>query len=232
MQNVRDEFERREKEVNAFFKFLHQTLRTDAKLFFESNRTWKRRPIDITLSKILKSSAYLVLYNLVESTVRLAVARLNGAMSEDGLTYTDAEEDIRNLWVDARLKDLAKGADHGRYLDVVRKLVQDVHDGKIAGIPEDHVPGLGNFDARRMRGLADAYGFRKNTLTAERRSTKLKVVKDRRNALAHGHKSFAELSADDSPEDLEGTKTAVLVYLREFIRHVSQHVEERGYRVS
>ena len=35
MQNVRDEFERREKEVNAFFKFLHQTLRTDAKLFFE-----------------------------------------------------------------------------------------------------------------------------------------------------------------------------------------------------
>lgn len=232
MKNVRGEFERREKEVNAFFKFLHQTLRTDAKLFFQKNRTWRHRPIDMSLSKILKSSAYLVLYNLVESTVTLAVARLNGAMREEGLTYADAEQRIRDLWVRARLTNLANGANHGRYLEFVRKLVQDVNDGKTAEIPEDFIPVSGNFDAGKMRELASAYGFRTNTLTAERGSKKLRIVKDRRNDLAHGIQSFAELSADDTIEDLEDTKKAVFVYLREFIRHVSHHVDRRGYRVS
>ena len=232
MQNVRDEFERREKEVNAFFKFLRQTLTTGVKLSFESKKTWKRRPIDVSLSKILKSSAYLVLYNLVESTVTLAVSRLNSAMREEGLTYADAEQRIRDLWVDARLKHLANGANHGRYLEEVRKLVQDVQERKTAEIPEDFVPVSGNLDDGKMRELASAYGFRKNTLKAERRSEKLKRVKNRRNALAHGLKSFAELSADDTIEDLEDTKKAVLVYLREFIRHVSHHVDRQGYRVS
>lgn len=232
MQNVRDEFERREKEVNAFFKFLRQTLKENAKLFFESKKTWKHRPIDVSLSKILKSSAYLVLYNLVESTVRLAVARLNGTMREEGLTYADAEQRIRNLWVGASLKHLANGANHGRYLKVVRRLIQDVQEEKTAGIPETFIPVPGSFDAEKMRALAGAYGFRKNTPKAERGSEKLKVVKDRRNDLAHGHKSFAELSADDTLEDLEHTKKAVLVYLREFIKHVGKHIERKGYRVS
>lgn len=232
MQNVRDEFERREKEVNAFFKFLHQALRTDAKLFFASKKTWKRRPIDITLSKILKSSAYLVLYNLMESTVTLAVARLNDAMSEGGLTYADAEECIRSLWVRARLKPLAKGAGHGKYLEVMGKLAQDIQDRKTVEIPERFISVSGNLDAQKMRELASAYGFRENTLTAKRRSKKLKVVKDRRNDLAHGRKSFAELSANDTIEDLEGIKKDVLVCLREFIRHISHHIDRQGYRVS
>lgn len=232
MQNVRDEFERREKEVDAFFKFLRQTLTTGVKLSFESKKTWKLRPIDVSLSKILKSSAYLVLYNLMESTVTLALARLNGAMSEQGLTYADADLRIRNMWVGARLKHLANGANHGTYLEEVRQLVQDVQDRKTVEIPEDHIPVSGNLDAGKMRDLAGAYGFRKNTVIAERRSEKLRIVKDRRNALAHGDKSFAELSADDTLEDLEATKKAVLVYLREFIRHVSKYVDRRGYCVS
>ena len=232
MRSVREEFERREKEVNAFFKFLHQTLRTDAKLFFGRNRTWRHRAIDVSLSKILKSSAYLVLYNLVESTVTLAIRRLNRTMKEEGLTYADAEQRIRDLWVGACLKDLANGANHGTYLDTVRQLVQDVQDGKIAEIPEGFVPVSGNIDAEKMRELAGAYGFRKNTLTAERGSRQLWVVKARRNDLAHGEKSFAELSADDTIEDLDGTKNAVFVYLREFIRHVGHHIDRKGYRVN
>ncbi|MCH8253218.1 MAG: hypothetical protein IID36_12270 [Planctomycetes bacterium] len=232
MQNVRDEFERREKEVNVFFKFLRQTLETDAKLIFEGKKTWKRRPIDVSLPKILKSSAYLVLYNLVESTVTLALARLNGAMSEDGLTYADADECIRKLWVDSCLKDLAAGADHGTYLEVVRKLAQDVQDGQIVEIPAKFSPVSGNLDARKMRELAGAYGFPENTLTAKRGSEKLRLVKERRNDLAHGDKSFAELSADDTIEDLEKTKNHVLAYLREFLRHVRVHVEQQGYRAS
>lgn len=232
MQDVRNEFERRKEEVNTFFKFLRQTLRTDAKLFFESKKTWKHRPIDVSLSKILKSSAYLVLYNLVESTVRSAVARLNGAMGEEGLTYADARQSIRDLWVTSRLRDLANGANHSTYVEKVRKLVEDVQDRKTAEIPEEFIPVPGNFDANSMRELAGMYGFRKNTRTAERRSEKLRVVKNRRNDLAHGVKSFVELSADDTLEDLEVTKRAVLVYLREFTRHVGEHVEKRRYRVS
>lgn len=231
MQNVRDEFERREKEVNAFFKFLNQTLRTDAKLFFENNQTWKLRPIDVSLSKILKSSAYLVLYNLVESTVTLAIARLKDAISEEGLTYADAEECVRKLWVDARLNDLANGANHGRYLETVRQLVQDVQDRKTVEIPQKFNPVSGNVNAQKMRELSSVYGFRKNTLTAERKSNKLEIVRVRRNDLAHGRKSFAELSADDTLEDLEGTKKAVLIYLREFIRHVTEHIDQQGFRV-
>jgi hypothetical protein len=168
----------------------------------------------------------------MESAVTLAVARLNGVMSEGGLTYAEAEECIRNLWVRARLKPLSKGADHGKYLEVVREIAQDVQDRKTVEIPERLIPVSGNLDAKKMRELASAYGFRENTLIAKRRSKKLKVVKDRRNDLAHGRKSFAELSADDTLEDLEDTKKAVLVCLREFIRHVTQHVERKGYRVS
>ena len=231
MKRVREEFERREEEVDAFFKFLRQTLRPDVRLSFERNKTWRHRPINIDLSRILKSSAYLVLYNLVESTVRLAIGRLNTVMSEDGLTYEDALLGIREVWVEANLKALAQGANHGRYLKIVKRLVEDVQERNVAGIPESFIPVDGNFDARKMRDLAVAYGFRRNGVVSGRISYQLKTVKDRRNDLAHGIKSFATLSADDSLQDLEDTKKAVMINLREFIRHVGNHIEQKKYRV-
>jgi len=70
------EYDSRVAEINLYFTFLADILERDAELYYPRARKTKRMIINDDLVKILKANACLLLYNLVESSIRNGLNRI------------------------------------------------------------------------------------------------------------------------------------------------------------
>src|SRR5262249_24808444 len=82
-----------------------------------------------------------------------------------------------------------------------------------------------NVDGRRIREVADSYGFRRPA----KNSDKLLTVKTNRNDLAHGNKSFAEVGRNYDVKELEKIRTEVVTFLEELLANVADYITTRAY---
>ena len=74
MQTVLLDFHTRVQEVNQYFEFLNGLIEKTTKLeVLGDNGEKKIIVIDPDIAKTLKANAFLLLYNLVESTMRNAI---------------------------------------------------------------------------------------------------------------------------------------------------------------
>lgn len=74
MNTVIQDFETRVEEVDKYFIFLESLINETTKLAVsDSAGKYKTQSIDSELAKTLKANGFLLLYNLVESTMRNAI---------------------------------------------------------------------------------------------------------------------------------------------------------------
>ena len=230
MNEVTEYFEERREEVEVYFRFLKQALHEDVHLFFPRKRTWNRRPFDSDTSRILKASGFLVLYNLIECTVRLAIRRLHFTLRENNLSYGDASPEIRSLWVKSFMRDLSKNrASHSTYLTMAQEIANIVANESALEFKEDAIPLAGALDAKRLREIGKSYGLSRFSVSMSADGDYLKTIKDRRNELAHGHESFKKCGGNYSVDDLLAMKKAVIKCMRAFLRNMKRFLENREY---
>ncbi|NES67766.1 MAG: hypothetical protein F6K24_22250, partial [Okeania sp. SIO2D1] len=84
----------------------------------------------------------------------------------------------------------------------------------------------GNIDAQKIKTTAKKYGFSAKTIT---NGNDLLTVKNNRNDLAHGHKSFAEVGKDKSTDELIEIKNNVVKYLRQIIKNIETYLTNQEY---
>jgi hypothetical protein len=90
----------------------------------------------------------------------------------------------------------------------------------------------GNINAKTIYDLAKKYGFSPNTdpkLTNNGQA--LRVVKDKRNDLAHGVFSFQEVGKDFTEQDLLKIKDQVIAYLSQILDNIEDYINNKGFRV-
>ena len=88
----------------------------------------------------------------------------------------------------------------------------------------------GNVDAREIRKIAEKYGFSYQTDSAKTKDGQSLVdIKDKRNDLAHGHKSFKEVGQGKTIEDLLKIKEEVIEYLRQILLNIAIYLENQEY---
>ena len=91
----------------------------------------------------------------------------------------------------------------------------------------------GNVDGRLIKNIAKDYGFSPNTDYGKTGDGKdLLIIKENRNDLAHGFKSFAEVGKAKSPDELIGIKNKVVKYLREILENIEQYLAKQEYLAS
>jgi hypothetical protein len=83
----------------------------------------------------------------------------------------------------------------------------------------------GNVDAKRIRDLADEYGFTRPAANGD----DLVVVKRNRNDLAHGSKSFADVGRDYTVTDIIAMKDKIIIYLRAMLANVAEYILGKQY---
>lgn len=224
------EYEARVGEIDVYFTFLNDIVEKGAGLCYPRARKTKRSAMDDDLVKILKANALLLLYNLIESSIRNGLNAIYDSIKADKLQYEILRRELREIWVHGEFRpDPTRLPENNakRVLEMLELVIKSEHiifDTKV-------LPISGNLDADRVRELSTKYGFSHKTSPSTRGGYHLVRVRQERNNLAHGLKSFKECGRDLTLDSLVEIKRQVVVYIRQILRNMQRFVDRRQYCV-
>ena len=221
----------RDRELEAYMRFLAQLDQKSAALRIPYGTKWRTRKIDDRIVKILKANFFLLLYNLIEASIRDAFQTLYSAVTADGCTVRAIKEDLRLLWIDAAVDKLqSRTANQNSYRDLTRRIVKEAIDDIAASLNADDLRFGGNLDAARIRRSCKDHGVSVRTHPKAKGGEKLRLVKDRRNELAHGTLSFAECGRDYTLPQLVEIRRETLVFVRGILKNVDRYATTKAFR--
>lgn len=189
--------------------------------------------------RILHSSVYLQLYNLVEATINSCLDAVSkAAMRRAKWAPGDLTAELRKEWVRYMARTHLPTTGPDKRLEDAIGLCNHL----VASLPvaefEIERGGGGNWDDRAIKKMATRIGFELRISRRVEREVKrvvrndlgsLALIVELRNALAHGRLSFVDCGQDDSAAELRVLANRVASYLREVIGAFDRYVEEHRY---
>lgn len=234
---IRQEFDKRVEEINSFYEILNiiefeNPLITAKNLNLEISN--QELVLSVNSSKVdtLRSTTYLLLYNLIESTVYNSVTSIFDEISDKGLKYFEIVEEVQKYW----LNNIYKHDDKKKketIIETIMNVAVQIFNNTIVLASNDINYG-GSLDARTIFDTAKS--MRINIVNIQRIYDKnkhgltLQDIKQKRNWLAHGEKSFIEVGSTSSFAQLEEAKEYVFIFLSEFITAVESYIESQHYK--
>lgn len=216
-------FDERYAEIVAYLSFLQNV--EDAAREGTPRLRGTDAPITTEQKKILNSSLYLQLYNLVEATVLRCLEAVVAAIEEAERRPSELGIGLRTEWVRSIARthsDLGPEKRLHAALDLCEQLLQQM---PVKGFKIEPGGG-GNWDDSSIEKICERVGcgltLSPDVVQAAKRHIRddmgaLKLVKNRRNGLAHGSLSFVDCSDGVTVAELKGLATAVGDYLREAV---------------
>lgn len=230
---IRD-FNRRLAEIQKYFELVDRIEELGA--FSTNSITFPSGEyiVDSDLQKILKSHCYLLLYNLVESSIRNGITAIHDVILIEQLTYKDLSPKIKKMWC---LNDLSKSFTDSyikkdTVADNLHKLLKSVLDDEMVSLNTSNIPISGNLDATTIKGLIDMYGFVGNVGVPSREINPIlnRLVKVRCD-LAHGNVSFCDASNQISWSKLVEDKDKLVIYLTHMLNNINDYIDSKKYRI-
>lgn len=171
-----------------------------------------------SLRKTLKATAVLVLYNLMEATVREVVQAIFDELKVRKVSYDDCSDLVKRVVLENHKKH-----NPSRIQAELDQIAFDiVHKTFNSGALFN-----GNVDGRKIREAAKDFGF-KDPSTGKYQH--LLTIKNARNNLAHGFVSFNELGKDMDESSLNEYMRQVKDVLKETIENVQEYINTAAYR--
>ena len=213
---VQNDFRTRAEEVIRYFSFLS--------IFDEKRISFTDSPLGVNLDadeqtalfKTLKANGFLLLYNLIESTLKNAIEAIFDELGNNSVTFDDCRNDVKLIV----LNNLKK-----HNVDKIAPILSNISIDVVAKTFRKEELFSGNVDAKRVREIANSYGFKEPS----RKSDELLTVKTNRNDLAHGNKSFADVGRDFDLARLDKIKTEVLDFLEELLNNINDYIIAKLY---
>lgn len=229
-------FQERLAEVEAYLEFL-STMEAQAQ-HGPPRFHGAEHPISTQQQRILYSSVYLQLYNLVEATMSRCIEAVAEAAKESGRWRpSDLSDSLRKEWVRATARTHENLTPEHRLESALRLCEHLVASLPIAAFDIDKGGG-GNWDDTAIEDISHRLGFQlvvsQPVYSAIKRPIRddlgpLALVKDLRNRLAHGSISFAQCAEDVTVERLVELKGKTVDYLREVVDCFTTYVESFEY---
>ncbi|OLT58596.1 MAE_28990/MAE_18760 family HEPN-like nuclease [Moorena bouillonii] len=217
-----EDFNERSKEVSKYFIVLKNMEQGTIKLSMEGKSGKpKIKQIDPELLKTMKASGFLLLYNLVESTMRNAIEAIFDELQSQGISFDEIKPQLKKIV----LKNLKKRNPDKVILNLTAISIDIIN----AGFDKEDLFS-GNIDGKLIKKTAKEYGFSCTTDYAKtRHGEDLETVKENRNDLAHGIKSFAEVGREQSADDLLKIQKKVVKYLRQILQNIETYLANQEY---
>lgn len=217
MHNTRIEYNKRLHEVEVYFKTLELLNAGNCSIRcvdILGNESFT--DIDSELSTILKANGFLLLYNLIESTIRMSIDAVINSMHDSNVTFRSLSDKLRELWI----RQEGKHAND----DKIMLIANTVLDNHILTFKKDFINISGNIDAQEIRKILKRLG---STEISNGRC--LKTIKDKRNHLAHGEFSFSEIGRDFTVNELISYKNSTKEYLVKVLDEIQSYLDNKKY---
>ncbi|HAL54874.1 MAG TPA: hypothetical protein DCP78_22385, partial [Sphingobacterium sp.] len=194
------------------------------------------KTLAVNSSKIdtLRSTAYLLLYNLIESTIYNSITSIFDEIKDNRLKYFDLIEDLQKYW----LNNLYKHDDKKRketVIETIMKVANQIFNDTIE-LASNEINYGGSLDAQTI--FATAKSMRINIGAIHRIFDKNKHgqtlidIKQKRNWLAHGEKSFIEVGGSTTFNQLKDTKIYIYDFLNAYIEAAEDYITNKHYKIS
>jgi len=213
MSELREFFEERQDEVEKFFTFLEQ---------IESDETYSNNIL------ILKSQAILMLYNLIEGTVNSGIEYIFDTIGDERLKHNEISNEIRVMWLRYLKLHLDNDGQSVKTLENIDKFINNRVEIDIKEFREINGSyfSSGTLDSGAIKKILKKFAIECNFF-----EYKLKEIKKDRNFLAHGEKSFSEVSRDKQVSTLVTLKDTTSNFLNEYINVIEEYVREERYKI-
>ena len=195
-------------------------------------------PITSLQQRILYSSVYLQLYNLVEATITWSIdAICNASVSGHRWRVSDLSSNLRREWVKAKARthiELSEDKRLNHAVELADFLIEAgpisawaVEKGRRGNWDEDEIRTMTNRLGCDIQISAEVYSAIKRPIRDDKGA--LVLVKDLRNRLAHGSLSFAECGDGITVADLRMLADRTFRYLREVVEGVKAFIDSYAF---
>lgn len=196
------------------------------------------RPITAQQQRILYSTVYLQLYNLVEATMSSCIEAVAKAAGENAKWKPgDLSEAMKREWVRVIARTHVELTPENRLASALTLCEHLVASLPISSFGIEKGNG-GNWDDSEIEAITKRLGFQLRVSRPVYREVKkpirdelgpLALVKRLRNELAHGSISFAQCAGDITVRSLIEIKDKTVNYLREVVECFAKFIEDCGY---
>ena len=212
------DFSDHSKEVNTYFLIFDNI----DKYSIRSKTIKSKKNIDLELDKTLRATGFLLLYNLIEATMRNAIEAIFTDITNKNISFDDLKHEIQLIILD----NVKKNKSSKNLLNSLTNISVDIIS---ASFSADKLFS-GNIDSKKIKDLAILYGFSYATdVQKTQNGNDLLRIKMNRNDLAHGFKSFEEVGRGTNTEELLEIKDRVINYLQGIVENIEEYISKQEY---
>ncbi len=237
---IREEFNKRLLEVDTYFEIL--TLLEMDRPKLSAHKLEDNQLVEISFDNqkinILRSNTFLLLYNLVESTVCNSVKAVFDAINSDRhnpkLKYFDVVDKIKKYWLNNQYRHddkIRKETVVNTFMSIANRIFNES-----LSLASDYLKYGGTLDAESIENTATDLGISlsmlRNGYNKNTHGEALYQIRCHRNWLAHGDKSFAEIGQDYPYNQLGEWKDYIVEHLNKFISSMEEYIRNEKYKAS
>jgi len=229
MDTTKIDFENRKIEIQIYFLFLEKINDTDCtRLKFKKNNETIEEKIPEKLREILVANAFLILYNLIESTVRNSIVEIYTKINDDDVSYENLSSNLQKIWINKKVNNLKEGNYNNETLSKsIENIAQNILTKETIELSKEDIDISGNIDAQKIRDLAQNIGFDTSS-----NGRNLVEIKNKRNRLAHGEQTFYDVGKDFTFNELNRYKQETFDYLLDVIEKIEIFIVAQKYKVT
>jgi hypothetical protein len=236
MKGVKRQLRHRMREILSYLKMLQFIERAGGPVSLHGRHN---APMSLSQNTVhvMKAGVFLHLYNLIESTVTNGLKYIAEEIKATKTVFLDLNSSWRKAWATSVMKLDDEELTHDSRLAGALRLCEAVAEGK--GIEIQTRFKVGGLDDKTIEGLVDRYGISLSVRPKIRTGIKhqvhdklgfLELVRKRRNELAHGHGSFADIGKDYTTTELVKWSWLTYQYLKEVLASFEVHVVAQLFR--
>lgn len=227
MVSTKSDFEQRKDEIDEYFSFLEILNNENVSLKYSDINGVQNIQISLKLHKIFIANTFLLLYNIVESTVRNSIVEIYNKIQDDEISYKDLSEKIKQIWLHKKRKTFIMKEEGNESIEKkLQNIIEEIINIEIIVLTEKDIHISGNIDAQEIRKLADKIGFE-----TSKDGRHLEDIKIKRNRLAHGEQTFYEIGKDFTYNELNHYKQNTFEHLEDVIGKIEKFINEKKYQL-
>jgi hypothetical protein len=223
VDHFREEYEKRKAEINEYLILLDLLGKDQVKVTHLDNE--EGVIVSSSAIQVSKASFYLILYNLAEATINAGIQSIYNRISDENLSFADVGESLQKVWWSSHSKSLT-ACSSNTLIDNVYDLYQRCLETGTSPDFRGFISGVsGSIDAEGVRDVCKKYGI---TVVSDGRD--LQIVKNNRNWLSHGNKSFSDVGKDVVIGDLKDVRTRTFSFMDEYVENVTLYLTSETYK--
>lgn len=231
MEAIIEEFEQRVAEVESYLKVLARLEDPDVVLYHRVSRR-RVRVFGQDSFKVMKATVFLLIYNLVECSIRSAFGRLYEQIETEGKTLGDVRDELRQIWVGQQFRSItSEDMSPTKYRDIAQRLADEILQESVVKLSPELLPISGNLDADAIRKVCHLHGVSVKTHHRSQGGGQLKTVRQQRNGLGHGNVSFTDCGQQYAVSDLKRIKKQAEVFVRGILKNIKRYLDDGAYAV-